>query len=194
MYSVNVDKLMDISSDKKESIGNIADNIIQNNAGGKSVAVINGKIDAFRIAYIIMEKGNKVLFVDGDIKSDVFLGKYKLGKNAKGVIDYLKKPDADYELVCVTNHKEIDIIFTGITDDGVVSGEEAEAFQKLLDKYIKSYDYIIVDSDDEGILAKYCDETIIVCDKEQYSQENADDFAGSLEEQGCNVAGIVIRE
>lgn len=27
-----------------------------------------------------MEAGNKVLFVDGDITSDVFLGKYKLGK------------------------------------------------------------------------------------------------------------------
>ena len=37
-----------------------------------------------------MEKGNKVLFVDGDIRTDVFLGKYKLGKSAKGVLDYIK--------------------------------------------------------------------------------------------------------
>ncbi len=194
MYSVNVDKLMDISSDKRESIEKIAESIIQNHNDGSSVAVVDGKIDTFRIAYTIMEKGNKVLFVDGDIKSDVFLGKYKLGKNAKGVIDYLKNPDEDYELVCVTNHREIDIIFTGITDDGIVTDEEADAFKMLLDKYTKSYDYIVVDSDDEGILAKYCDETIIVCDKEQYSQENVDDYADRLEKQGCNVAGIVIRE
>lgn len=111
MYSVNIDKLMDIDSEKKESLVQIAHNITEALSSGKSVAVIGGKVDTFRIAYSIMEAGNKVLFVDGDITSDVFLGKYKLGKNARGVMDYLKNPDEDYELVCVTNHKELDIIF-----------------------------------------------------------------------------------
>lgn len=50
-------------------------------------------------------------------------------------MDYLKNPDEDYELVCVTNHKELDIIFTGITEDGIVTQEEKEVFRKLLDKY-----------------------------------------------------------
>ena len=127
MYSVNIDKLMDIDSEKKESLVQIAHNITEALSSGKSVAVIGGKVDTFRIAYSIMEAGNKVLFVDGDITSDVFLGKYKLGKNARGVMDYLKNPDEDYELVCVTNHKELDIIFTGITEDGIVTQEEKEA-------------------------------------------------------------------
>ena len=99
MYSVNIDKLMDIDSEKKESLVQIAHNITEALSSGKSVAVIGGKVDTFRIAYSIMEAGNKVLFVDGDITSDVFLGKYKLGKNARGVMDYLKNPDEDYELV-----------------------------------------------------------------------------------------------
>ena len=161
MYSVNIDKLMDIDSEKKESLVQIAHNITEALSSGKSVAVIGGKVDTFRIAYSIMEAGNKVLFVDGDITSDVFLGKYKLGKNARGVMDYLKNPDEDYELVCVTNHKELDIIFTGITEDGIVTQEEKEAFRKLLDKYNQNYDYIVVDSDDTGILAEYCAGTVI---------------------------------
>ena len=70
-------------------------------------------------------------------------------------MDYLKNPDEDYELVCVTNHKELDIIFTGITEDGIVTQEEKEVFRKLLDKYNQNYDYIVVDSDDTGILAEY---------------------------------------
>lgn len=194
MYSVNIDKLMDIDSEKKESLVQIADNITEALSSDKSVAVIGGKVDTFRIAYSIMEAGNKVLFVDGDITSDVFLGKYKLGKNAKGVMDYLKNPDEDYELVCVTNHKELDIIFTGITEDGIVTQEEKEAFRKLLDRYNENYDYIVVDSDDTGILAQYCDGTVIICDEEKYSVEDTNILVKRLEQDGCNVFGVIMRE
>ena len=72
MYSVNIDKLMDIDSEKRRAQFRIAHNITEALSSGKSVAVIGGKVDTFRIAYSIMEAGNKVLFVDGDITSDVF--------------------------------------------------------------------------------------------------------------------------
>ena len=54
MYSVNIDKLMDIDSEKKESLVQIAHNITEVLSSGKSVAVIGGKVDTFRIAYRIM--------------------------------------------------------------------------------------------------------------------------------------------
>ena len=57
MYSVNIDKLMDIDSEKKESLVQIAHNITEALSSGKSVAVIGGKVDTFRIAYSIMEAG-----------------------------------------------------------------------------------------------------------------------------------------
>ena len=181
MYSVNIDKLMDIDSEKKESLVQIAHNITEALSSGKSVAVIGGKVDTFRIAYSIMEAGNKVLFVDGDITSDVFLGKYKLGKNARGV-------------VCVTNHKELDIIFTGITEDGIVTQEEKEVFRKLLDKYNQNYDYIVVDSDDTGILAEYCAGTVIIQDVKKYSIDDTNALVKKLEQNGCNVSGVIMRE
>ena len=43
MYSVNIDKLMDIDSEKKESLVQIAHNITEALSSGKSVAVIGGK-------------------------------------------------------------------------------------------------------------------------------------------------------
>ena len=184
MYSVNIDKLMDIDSEKKESLIQIAHNITEALSSGKSVAVIGGKVDTFRIAYSIMEAGNKVLFVDGDITSDVFLG----------VMDYLKNPDEDYELVCVTNHKELDIIFTGITEDGIVTQEEKEVFRKLLDKYNQNYDYIVVDSDDTGILAEYCAGTVIIQDVKKYSIDDTNALVKKLEQNGCNVSGVIMRE
>ena len=68
MYRVNIDKLVNVDSDKKKDFEHIAEDITGNLNLHKSVAVIGGRVDTFRIAYGIMEKGNKVLFIDGDIK------------------------------------------------------------------------------------------------------------------------------
>ena len=137
MYSVNIDKLMDIGSEKRESLVQIAHNITEVLSQGKSVAVIGGKVDTFRIAYSIMEAGNKVLLVDGDITCDVFLGKYKLGKNARGVMDYLKNPDEDYELVCVTNHKELDIILQELPKMALLHRKRKKHLGSFLTNIIK---------------------------------------------------------
>ncbi len=194
MYSVNIDKLVNVSEDSKDSFKYIAQDITTNLPKKKSVAFIGGKVDTFRAAYSIMELGNRVLFVDGDIKSDVFLGKYKLGKNARGVMDYLKNPKDNYELVCVTNHKEIDIIFTGINEDGVVTEDEREVFSKLIEHYIQDYDYIVVDSDEDGMLARYCDSVVIIRDEENYNIEDTNNQVKKLEDAGCNILGVIIRE
>lgn len=194
MYRVNIDKLVNVDSDKKKDFEHIAEDITGNLNLHKSVAVIGGRVDTFRIAYGIMEKGNKVLFIDGDIKRDVFLGKYKLGKNAKGVIDYLKNPNKNHEIICVTNHKGLDIIFTGINDDEIVTRDERDVFKNLLEKYSNDYDYIVVDTDEDGLLAQYCDKTMIIKDEEAYSVEDMNEDVNRLEADGCSILGVVIRE
>mgnify|MGYP000791748573 CR=1 FL=1 len=47
------------------------------------------------------------------------------------------------EIVCVTNHKNLNLIFTGINEDGVVTDDEIMIFKSLIDKYSKEYDYIV---------------------------------------------------
>ena len=194
MYRVNIDKLVNVDNEKKADFKHIAEDITGNIPSHKSVAVVGGRVDTFRIAYSIMEKGKKVLFIDGDIKRDVFLGKYKLGKNAKGVIDYLKAADEKYELICVTNHKGLDIIFTGINADEIVTRDERDVFKNLLEKYSGDYDYIVVDTDEDGLLAQYCDKTVIIKDEEAYSVEDMNEEVNRFEEDGCSILGVVIRE
>ena len=151
-------------------------------------------VDTFKIAYNIMEKGNKVLFVDGDIRTDVFLGKYKLGKSAKGVLDYIKRPEKNEEIVCVTNHKNLSLIFTGINEDGVVTDDEIMIFKSLIDKYSKEYDYIVVDSDEDGTLAAFCGYAAIIAEKETYDEDELNNRVIQLEDKECNVLGVIIRE
>lgn len=57
-------------------------------------------LSAFKIAYSFVATGEKVLFIDADIMSEIFLGKYKLGKNLKGVADFMRNPEKQNDLIC----------------------------------------------------------------------------------------------
>ena len=50
MYRVNIDKLVNVDSDKKKDFEHIAEDITGNLNLHKSVAVIGGRVDTFRIA------------------------------------------------------------------------------------------------------------------------------------------------
>ena len=71
---------------------------------------------------------------------------------------------------------------------------EKEVFRKLLDKYNQNYDYIVVDSDDTGILAEYCAGTVIIQDVKKYSIDDTNALVKKLEQNGCNVSGVIMRE
>ena len=86
MYRVNIDKLVNVDSDKKKDFEHIAEDITGNLNLHKSVAVIGGRVDTFRIAYGIMEKGNKVLFIDDFLAN---------GNAAKGIIDLVEQAGAE---------------------------------------------------------------------------------------------------
>ena len=45
MYSVNIDKLVEISSEEKQSFAQIADNITNELSKKTSIAIIGGKVD-----------------------------------------------------------------------------------------------------------------------------------------------------
>ena len=109
-------------------------------------------------------------------------------------IDYLKNPNKNHEIICVTNHKGLDIIFTGINDDEIVTRDERDVFKNLLEKYSNDYDYIVVDTDEDGLLAQYCDKTMIIKDEEAYSVEDMNEEVNRLEADGCSILGVVIRE
>ena len=168
MYSVNVDKLVKTSETQAESLLEITDNIIEGLGNHKAFAVLGGKVDTFKIAYN--------------------------GKSAKGVLDYIKRPEKNEEIVCVTNHKNLSLIFTGINEDGVVTDDEIMIFKSLIDKYSKEYDYIVVDSDEDGTLAAFCGYAAIIAEKETYDEDELNNRVIQLEDKECNVLGVIIRE
>lgn len=195
MFSVNIDKLMKMTPQEAESYAKSADTIDGMIAeAGKILSVIGNGISSFKLAAAFMEKEKRVLFVDADIDQEVFLGKYKLGKNLKGILDYVKGESAAKDLICVTNRAKLDVVFTGSTEDTEHSLVEDSDLRTALEEYAAEYDLVIVQSDAEGKVASICDETVLIMENDSYSEFSAEVTVKELDEKGCLVLGVIIDE
>ena len=181
-----------MTDNEKKCYEELRENLKKELNGGKVLAITKNGIGAFKIAYSFVCAGEKVLFIDADIMSEIFLGKYKLGKNLKGVTDFLKKPSQMYDLICKTNNPQFDIIFTGVLDDGVISEDEESMMKQFIDMYSDKYDRIVLSSDVDGRIAKYCDGTVIMYEESEFGELSAENYVDELENNKCNVLGVVI--
>lgn len=200
MFSVNIDKLTNMTAAEQNSYQDLVETFMtEYGEECHTLAMVGGGVKAFKMAASIMEQGKKVLFIDGDMTSEIFLGKYKLGKNLKGITDYLKcdseREKLLQELVCITNQDNMNIVFTGgYSDEQILLDDEEYAVKEMLQYYANDYDYIVVDSDIQGIIAKYCDGTMVIMDEGDYSELSSEHLVDELDEKGCRVLGIVICE
>ena len=193
MFSVNVDKLTGMTESEHHSYSDTVDAIIKECDKNYRIIATHGEpLMAFKLASVIHEKGKKVIFVDADVSEEIFLAKYKLGKNLKGVADFLKKPSQMYDLICKTNNPQLDIIFTGVLDDGVISEDEESMMKQFIDMYSDKYDRIVLSSDVDGRIAKYCDGTVIMYEESEFGELSAENYVDELENNKCNVLGVVI--
>ena len=192
MFSVNIDKIVGMTDNEKKCYEELRENLKKELNGGKVLAITKNGIGAFKIAYSFVCAGEKVLFIDADIMSEIFLGKYKLGKNLKGVADFLKKPSQMYDLICKTNNPQLDIIFTGVLDDGVISEDEESMMKQFIDMYSDKYDRLVLSSDVDGRIAKYCDGTVIMYEESEFGELSAENYVDELENNKCNVLVVVI--
>lgn len=194
MFSVNIDKIVSMTDNERKCYDELVQTLKSELGTSKCLAVTKDGLSAFKIAYSFVATGEKVLFIDADIMSEIFLGKYKLGKNLKGVADFMRNSEKQNDLICKTNNADMDIIFTGVLDDGVISEDEEEMMKKLIFIYSADYDRIVMSSDEEGRIAKYCDGTVIIYNESEFGEYAAQNYKNELESNKCNVLGVVINE
>jgi hypothetical protein len=182
-----------MTTEEAKGYSETVDNIIATGCKeGYSLAVIGGEISALKLAATFMEKGKKVLFVDADYETGVFLGKYKIGKDLKGFMDYVLEDESPQGLVCVTNKEQLDIVFTGNAPKN--ADPKSDRILKLLEWFAQKYDMIIVQSDKNGHVAACCEGTVLMMDKTGYSEISSSIRVKEFDNRGCLVLGVVINE
>lgn len=194
MFSVNIDKLVHMTPAESISFTDAAGAVLAKcEAQCRTVAVTGDGVSAFKLAYAISQKGKRVLFVDGDVKSEIFLLKYRLGKNLRGFTDYLANEGTIKDLICVTNCDSVDIMFTGDTDKAGDISAYTGSVVHMLAEALDVYDYVVVLAD-ESKIAACCGGTVIIMKRSEYSEEAADDLTNELYDAGCYVMGVIIGE
>jgi Mrp family chromosome partitioning ATPase len=148
---------------------------------------------AFKLAGAIHELGKSVLFIDGDMKEEIFLSKYRLGKDLKGVTSYLSGSEDARDLVCITNRNDFDVVFTGNVDGISIKDLDPARLRDFIDNYV-DYDMVVVKSDELGKVASCCDRSVLMLQQAEYSEMAAQQKVKNLDKQGCYVLGVVINE
>ena len=76
--------------------------------------------------------------------------------------------------------------------DGVISEDEESMMKQFIDMYSDKYDRIVLSSDVDGRIAKYCDGTVIMYEESEFGELSAENYVDELENNKCNVLGVVI--
>lgn len=195
MFSINVDKLIKMT-DVEEKCYSSTVNAILNKCDEqcRTIAVIGEGLSAFKLASSFMESGKKVLFVDADTATDIFISKYRLGKNLSGVTDYLDGEAQAEKIICKTNKSNLDVVFTGNIENVEIAYRIESKMPKMLAEYAESYDLIVMLSDVDGDMAAFADATVVIMERSEYSEAVAEHTVRLLDEKGCYVLGVVINE
>ena len=192
MFSVNIDKLVSMTAKEETAYQELSNRILAKGRKFKTIAVIGVNGIALKLAETIRKCENNVLFIDADFSTSVFMNKYKLGKNLKGIIDYLAGSELPSNIICVTNKEDMNVVFTGDVDTHSVLEQSETAFCRLMDLYKNEYDYIILEVGNDTDIAKMCDGALLIMNNSDYSQKKAKKEVNGLSNSGCLILGVVI--
>lgn len=196
MFSVNIEKIVKMTETQEQSCKITADNILAE--AGENAGIIAGIGDGmavFKLASKLIGNNDKVLFVDADISEEIFLSKYRLGKNLSGVADYINCDKKFDELICRTNYEGLDVIFTGnITGMMAKADMNTDKLTEFFAEARSRYDRTVVLSDKDALFAAYADSVFVQYMQADYDEKSAQTEVDKLEAAGCNVLGVVLVE
>lgn len=192
MFSVNIDKLITTTPAQDRAYKELCNRVLAKGRKYKTIAVIGDSGYALKLADAIVEAGNKVLFVDADLTTPVFMGKYRLGKNLEGLSEYLDNMQNSSKVLCLTNKSDLNIVFSGEATRQNLTAAEEEKLKEFLDDNIDDYDYIILEAGKSVEVARNCTATIMLLDNASYSPRSAREKIEAYDNEGCLVLGVVL--
>lgn len=155
---------------------------------------------SLNLATFLAETGKKVIFIDGDLRKSVLLGRYKIGKKVKGLTHFLSGQNEFGEVVNETNVHRLHVVLAGPTPPNPPELLGSNRFKAAIKALKSIYDYIIIDTPplgsviDAAIVAKECDGAIMVIESKAISYKYARKVKEQLEKADCTLLGVVLNK
>lgn len=155
---------------------------------------------ALQLALSLSDAGEKVLFIDADLRKSVLTGQFKVNERIKGLSHFLSGKSEIPEILYKIKDRDISVIFAGVMPPNPAEILGKKRFKSLISSARKVYDYIIIDAPpigsviDAAIIARVCDSAILVIQSGATSKKFATSVKKQMERSGCPILGVVLNK
>lgn len=206
METVSITKLINLDFQGNEAYKTLRTNIQFCGSDVKIIGLTStipneGKSSvSLNLAVSIAESGKKVVFVDGDLRKSVLIGRYKIDRPIKGLTHYLSGINKADEIIYKTSFDNLHMIFSGPIPPNPSELLGSAKFNNLIQVLGQTYDYVVIDTPpigsviDGAVIAKVCDGMIIVVEANKISYKFAQKVKNQLDKTGCRILGAVLNK
>ncbi len=155
---------------------------------------------SYNLAKAFAENGKKTLYIDADLRKSVFVQRYEIEGNPKGLSHYLSGQSALKDVIFKTNKERLFVIPVGAFPSNPTELFNKERFATLLGELKTVFDYIIVDTPplgsvvDAAVIASKCDASILTLTSDRCSRSFVRDVVAQLRKANPNFLGVVLNK
>ena len=152
------------------------------------------------LALSFAEAGKKVLFIDGDLRKSVLIGRHRVYGEIKGLSHFLSGLVEVKDVIVKTQQEGLYMIFAGVVPPNPAELLGTRRLEALLEGARKAYDYVIIDAPplgsviDAAVIAKSCDASVLVIAANAISRKFGRSVKEQLEKAGCPILGVVLNK
>lgn len=206
MLTINMDKIRNLDYASREAYKTLRTNVQFCGSDVKVVAITSsipneGKsMVSFNLAASMAESGNKVLFIDTDLRKSVLMGRYKINSSIKGMTQYLSGVEEREKVIYTTNFENLDVVLSGPVPPNPAELLDNDKFKELIKYARENYDYVIIDTPpigqviDAAIVAQETDGIIFLVSQKRISYKYAQKQIEQLKKSGCRILGAILNK
>lgn len=206
MLNINLEKVSELDFMTREAYKTLRTNVQFCGDSVKVVAITSsvpneGKSTVtFNLAISMAESGKKVLFIDGDLRKSVLIGRYKINKAIKGLTQYLSGVEKLENIIYSTNVNNLNMIISGPVPPNPAELLGGTKFSDMLEKVKEDYDMVIIDTPpigrviDAAIIASQADGVLFLISQGSISYKYAQKQIEQLKKSGSKILGAVINK
>lgn len=206
MDKLEVIEKVPLTNHEKEVYRTLRTNVEFTGVENKIIAITSCAPDegkttvAYNLAVAFAEDGKKALYIDADLRKSVFVQRYGIEGNPKGLSHYLSGQISLKEIIYKTNKEKVYITPIGRFPSNPTELFNKERFGQMLEELKKVFDYVIVDTPplgsvvDAAIIAKRCDASMLVVTSDECSRNVVKRIIAQLKTANPNFLGVILNK
>ncbi len=206
MDKIDIMESVQLTNQEKEAYRTLRTNVEFTGIENRTIAVTSctpndGKTTvSYNLAKAFAENGKKTLYIDADLRKSVFVQRYDIKGNPKGLSHYLAGQISLQDIIYRTNKERLYLIPIGAFPSNPTELFNKERFAQLLEELKSVFDYVIVDTPplgsviDAAIIASKCDATILTVASDKSSRRFVKNVLTQLRKANPNFLGVVLNK